>query len=249
MNKIILVIGLTGQINSGKDTLGDAIATVARENGFTVLRRGFGDALKEEVANALDRWTWPQWLEAFRLGHGNQKLLRQILNDTFMIGTGSLDNCLGLIPTRDYRGAGPECLAAMHDRDKKEQFRALMQWWGTEYRRACFSQNYWLEQIGLYIDQETAALPDGGKLLLFIPDVRFPNELSYVQDQLTGYCIRIERPSTDVYGDHAHPSETALLEFVDQFNMTIINDSTLEKFVANGTLAFGAAMSWRFGGS
>ena len=60
--------------------------------------------------------------------------------------------------------------------------RALLQWWGTEYRRAK-DPLYWVRRVAHAIEPERD---------YFITDVRFPNEVALVR-ALGGVIVRIER--------------------------------------------------------
>jgi hypothetical protein len=83
----------------------------------------------------------------------------------------------------------------------------LLQWWGTEYRRNNFGQDYWVKR--------TFANIPANLDIAIISDVRFPNEAEAVE-QRHGYTVNVQRLRKDgsLYTDPsrsaAHPSETAL---------------------------------------
>jgi hypothetical protein len=83
----------------------------------------------------------------------------------------------------------------------------LLQWWGTEYRRNNFGENYW-------VDKMFASIPANLDIAL-VSDVRFPNEGDGVK-QRGGYCVNVQRLREDgsqyFSSDRPvdHPSETAL---------------------------------------
>lgn len=87
----------------------------------------------------------------------------------------------------------------------------LLQWWGTEYRRNNFGENYWIDKL-------FASIPANTDIAL-ISDVRFPNEADGIK-QRGGYTVNVQRLredgtqylSTDRPSDH--PSEIAL----DKYN-------------------------------
>jgi hypothetical protein len=98
--------------------------------------------------------------------------------------------------------------------------RRILQWWGTEYRRAQ-DHDYWTKawaaKIGDYDLQQ-------GQLL--VDDIRFSNELTVLREQ-KGLIIKIERPGFD--GANNHSSETSLDDF-SGWDGVIVNDGTLEQF-------------------
>jgi hypothetical protein len=100
--------------------------------------------------------------------------------------------------------------------------RRILQWWGTEYRRAQ-DADYWTKAW-----QRKVASYDLGAVHILVDDVRFMNELEAVRS-LGGQIIKIERPGFVVAGNHA--SETAL-DGYDDWCREICNAGTLEQFIA-----------------
>ena len=96
----------------------------------------------------------------------------------------------------------------------KTQFRPVLQWWGTDFRRAS-NDKYWLDE---WVKRGVNRPSD---TILVAPDVRFKNEADLVR-WLGGILIRVERKTTQ---HDSHLSETALDEY--KFDYTITNDSTL----------------------
>ncbi len=62
------------------------------------------------------------------------------------------------------------------DRDKKEEFRDLLVWWG-QYRRRTVSVDYWLNRALEAIDMKPEAL------VVAVDDCRFPNEYDALKDR------------------------------------------------------------------
>lgn len=98
--------------------------------------------------------------------------------------------------------------------------RRILQWWGTEYRRAQ-DPDYWTKAWGRKIEQ----LDLKGTLVL-VDDVRFMNELNVIREH-DGLIVKIERPGFD--GANSHSSETSLDDY-QAWDAIIINDGTLEQF-------------------
>lgn len=98
--------------------------------------------------------------------------------------------------------------------------RRILQWWGTEYRRAQ-DPDYWTKAWARKISQY-----DPNTTHILIDDVRFINELNSIKEQ-GGLIVKIERPGFN--GANNHASETALDDYRD-WDAVIRNDGTLEQF-------------------
>jgi len=101
---------------------------------------------------------------------------------------------------------------------KKEMFRPILQWWGTDFRRDMNGNDYWVEQLAHayhYLKNET---------LTVVTDVRFANEAKFIKDN-GGLLVRVNR----VFGSAAdlHRSETSLDGF--NFDLVVDNNGTLEQ--------------------
>lgn len=84
--------------------------------------------------------------------------------------------------------------------------RKLLQWWGTEYRRAQHPA-YWVKKLFKTIDAEKPQVA-------LVTDVRFFNELFALKEKRpdrVGYCIRIDREGFDDSATNSgHVSEQEL---------------------------------------
>jgi len=100
----------------------------------------------------------------------------------------------------------------------KAQFRPLLQWWGTDFRRHFQGDDYWVKKlISKLVDAA-----DHGVGLVVVPDVRFQSEAAVVK-QIGGCLVRIGRP-TQLIDDHL--SETDLDSYKG-FDHIVINNGTL----------------------
>lgn len=114
--------------------------------------------------------------------------------------------------------------------------RRILQWWGTEYRRAQ-DPDYWTKAWSRKIEGF-----DLENIHVLIDDVRFMNELNTIKAH-GGLIVKIERPGFS--GANNHASETSLDDY-DDWSYVIVNDGTLEEFkqkvtelkdiLTNGTL-------------
>lgn len=98
--------------------------------------------------------------------------------------------------------------------------RRILQWWGTEYRRAQ-DPDYWTKAW-----ERKVSGYDLQKLHILVDDVRFINELKMLKG-LAAKIIKIDRPGFAAAGNHA--SETSLDDYQDWCRV-ILNDGTLEEF-------------------
>lgn len=99
----------------------------------------------------------------------------------------------------------------------KPDFRKMLQWWGTDFRRKFKHDNYWIEQLFRNI---LAQPPEVG--LVVVPDVRFLNEATYIKEA-GGLLIRVTRPLPN---DDKHISETDLDDY--KFSDILLNTGTLD---------------------
>src|SRR6266705_2754477 len=121
------IIGLAGQMGSGKDTAAAYLVDI-----YKYTRVAFADGVREEVTEDLRR-------------------------------------CSDGIP-----------LEEVYAKPTTPRMRAILQRWGTEYRRAQ-DTDYWVK----YASQKMKALQDQAKgaAAFAVSDVRFPNEAAMIREQ------------------------------------------------------------------
>ena len=100
--------------------------------------------------------------------------------------------------------------------------RRILQWWGTEYRRAQ-DPDYWTKAWGRKVEQFDLA-----RMHVLVDDVRFINELNVIKEH-GGLIVKIERPGFD--GANNHASETSLDEY-QAWDRVVVNNGTLDAFKA-----------------
>jgi len=98
--------------------------------------------------------------------------------------------------------------------------RRILQWWGTEYRRAQ-DHDYWTKAW-----ERKLLEYDLNAVHILVDDVRFINELDTIKKH-GGTFIKIERPGFN--GANNHSSENSLDGYGD-WNLVIRNDGSLEEF-------------------
>ncbi len=101
----------------------------------------------------------------------------------------------------------------------KAQFRTILQWWGTEFRRHYFGADYWIKQMA-----EEVRVMQRVVDVLFITDVRFPNEADWVRSQ-SGVMVRVER---DTGHSDNHSTETEMDSY-KHYDYTIENNASINE--------------------
>jgi len=98
----------------------------------------------------------------------------------------------------------------------KERWRPILQWWGVEFRRHYFGQDYWVRKMMeklLVMDEDIAV----------VTDVRFRDEADFIRAS-GGFVLRVER---ETGLQDSHSSETGL-DGYQHFREVIRNDGSLE---------------------
>ena len=203
----MILIGLAGRAGSGKDSVADYLV---RRYGF--IQFSFADALRREVS------------AAFGVTEG---LLRD--RDTKEMETPllALRNCVdtGFVPIARAE------IAKWHydsyfDLDALPLSpRQVLQWWGTQYRRAQDSE-YWVNKAtdSIVALRGRAAYPELMPQLFVCSDVRFANEQAWVHATPGGNVWHVYRDS--VAAVCAHESENPLPVLAGE--REIFNYHTLE---------------------
>lgn len=101
----------------------------------------------------------------------------------------------------------------------KDNFRLILQGWGTDFRRKLHGDDYWIRKLG----NKLLHTPYTCQLVL-IPDVRFHNEVSFIKE-LNGQVWNVVR---FLGTDDRHTSETELVDY-HKFDSVIDNTGTLEQ--------------------
>ena len=99
----------------------------------------------------------------------------------------------------------------------KKEFRPMLQWWGTDFRRNFHGQDYWIMRW-LQTMHRWAFKPT----VLLCSDVRFHNEANVIRE-LSGTLIRVERSVSSSVDMHA--SEVEQLSIPCDY--TIFNNGSL----------------------
>lgn len=213
-----MFISFRGAIGAGKT---EASTYLVKKYGF--VRVSFADPLKLEVFDFL-------WRSYEPVTEEEAKLWKRFRDETGVID---------LFPVPDRVFPGKE-LYDIGNADKlawvnsqKATLRPLLQWWGTEYRRA-ENEDYWVDQAETFM---TGLLTEGKSIVM--DDARFENEFELIEalggvqvfiDNPNAEKLAIERSGGGAVGIKGHESEK-LLDKDDPRNTTVIlNDQGLEEF-------------------
>lgn len=113
--------------------------------------------------------------------------------------------------------------------EHKENFRLILQGWGTDFRRNLCNKEYWTEQwLKRCLKEERAAF-------IVCPDVRFKNEAETIR-KVDGKLFRVRRRSLAEEDNHA--SETELTDSNFGYDDWIDNDGSLEDLTKNVNKTF-----------
>jgi len=107
------------------------------------------------------------------------------------------------------------------------QFRTLMQWWGTEYRRKD-NDTYWVDQLQAKLQ---ASIKEHD--VTIIEDLRFPIEYNHLKE-LGATLVHVTRLGGDFEETAAHYSEQALDSPEYRWDYAMVNASTREAFARQG---------------
>lgn len=158
------VLSFRGPLGCGKTTAATYFTTLYNN----VVKISFADALKVEVFNAVWYGKLPTevdaaglWIDMFPAPYSDFPGIR--LSD---------------LSSKDK-------LAWVNNPANKRDLRELLQYWGTEYRRAQ-DENYWVNQ---WVGAARMALNDG--ITVVVDDARFPNERKAI-NELGGYEIYLD---------------------------------------------------------
>lgn len=208
-----ILFGFGYRSRSGKDS---AVAEIIKQCGgqYDVRRYAFADELKREVTQAVD---------AFPAGQRDIRLLWD--DDYHLVREDGV-----FVQLKEYPWVKYE-----EDADMSDPFcpygkqRALLQFWGTEFRRNV-NPDYWVTKVAKRLEKEKPEVA-------LITDMRFPNEMEFIKKY--GETVRVDRPDLPALTPQSHPSEKALSLVPDEeWTCILENNGTLEEFKEKSVQAF-----------
>lgn len=215
-----LLIGTSGKLASGKDTITDAV--INKLGGGEYYHLSLSRPLKDEAQEVL---------EDIRSSKSRQEAIKKIIARN--VGRQEAFDIVNLA----YFGAKTQ--PDITTRDRTNWIRSMLQYWGVEVRRAQ-DESYWLNKAILNAAEEISK----GKNII-ITDIRFPDEVERLQT--IGFTVvRLDitpetqiarlrgRDGLEIDPDAlAHATEVSLDDFKG-FNIRVNNDEiTLDEVVDN----------------
>jgi hypothetical protein len=108
--------------------------------------------------------------------------------------------------------------------ENKDNFRLILQGWGTDFRRKMHGDDYWIKKTGLAL--HTSVMSDQADIYVFT-DLRFTNEANFLRD-CGAVIVRVNRDLSTV---DEHSSEVDLDGY--RFDFVINNSSTLNNLASD----------------
>jgi hypothetical protein len=200
-----MIIGISGRIGSGKDTIGEIIQGLSITNGGREFEiKKFAGKLKQiaSLLTAID-------VKDFE----DQEFKKNLLD----VEWGTVQN----VPLNSIPPFADMQFNVMMS------VREFLQKLGTEAMRDGLHTNVWVN--ALMCDYRRPKMSEYNPSNWIITDVRFPNELEAIND-MNGLTIRVVRPQIETANfKPQHPSETALDDA--EFDYEIINDGSVDDLI------------------
>ena len=219
-----MIIGISGKIGSGKDTVGKMIQyilTPKDSNEFSL-----GDYLNDKSSYLFrgNNYEFKKFADkiknivCFLLGCTKNQLENREFKEKELGEEWNkyvIENQYGTYYFDNYQEALESHGSHYEPKLIKLTPRKFMQLLGTEAGRDILHPNIWVNSLMSDYKEDSKWI---------ITDVRFPNELKAVKDK-EGITLRIVRPSSE-HLSSSHISETALDR--SDFDYTILNNGSLE---------------------
>jgi len=207
-----LIIGLSGRMGSGKDT----VANMIKEKFQNVEILHFSDALKNiclDVFNCTYQQVYGQEKEV-------EFFTPLVITHDHILELMYWIQKSRVIP--NYKNIADNAYSLLSEFIGKEMRtpRQLMQLLGTEMIRGCFVDSYHIDYTDLRVTLST-------KDIILIPDVRFFNEKEWLRSK-GGIAVLVVGRQREKYHQYAsHASESELAEDQD-YDYVLNNTGTLE---------------------
>ena len=192
----MLILGLAGEPGCGKNTIAGYLTA---RYGF--VQFAFSDALYHEVAEAY--------------GLENEDLLRDWVTKELRTERLALEHCRDKQFAERMENAAVVSSWAgegLHELDSPLSPRQVLQWWGTEYRRAQ-DKNYWIHKAKNFVTgiRALAPYPEHKAQFFVETGTRFLNEQAFIHSY-GGNVWHVRRAGLAKPNEHASNTPLPVLE-------------------------------------
>lgn len=204
----MFILGLAGEAGVGKDTVADYLV-----EKYGYVKFAFSDMLYAEVQLAF--------------GLEGQDLLRDRSTKEISTPRLALKNCadgeFASLAGQLVLAAAPNIQGPVSEEGLSP--RQILQWWGTEYRRAQ-NPNYWLEQNDVFLEKvlKLYAYPEQRPQYFVNTTCRFPNEQAWIHAK-GGNVWHIRRKGVGAINEHISDQRLPVLEGERE----LFNNDTVER--------------------
>lgn len=195
-----IIIGLTGANGAGKDTVAGILSRALHMQRRQSCIMAFADPLYEEVAKAF----------VISIEQLKERSTKELPIQALM---------LSMCGDPWFHWSIEQACNAPVALEEPRSPRQILQWWGTQYRRAQ-DPLYWVKRFEHRVRQHQEA----GIQHIVVTDVRFADEAATIR-ALGGQIWRLHRPNLPASGT-GHVSEVTGLEFDPE--ATILNSGSLD---------------------
>lgn len=175
------LVGISGKMGSGKDTVASLLAEMLYRRGDGVVIRSFADGLKDEVARIVTYALMSQSKQDFcdsvtswsRISSTQAQELLKVLHPL-------------IASLLEQRVESNEVTAELLYRNPADKplVREVLKFWGNDVRRAQ-NPDYWVDMTAVYAKEQV-----GSGVSCIIPDVRRQNEAGFINDS-GGLLVRL----------------------------------------------------------
>lgn len=178
----MILIGLAGQARCGKGTVADYLV---RRFGF--VKFAFSDALYHEISQAFG--VSIEFLKGESKDVPSALLALKNCSDSDFVGV-----AFGLVA-----GENPDTFGPLEEIPNSP--RRILQWWGTDYRRAQ-QENYWIYKAQQFLDavHDAAKYPEQRQQYFVEEGTRFENERGWIKSFDGGNIWHIHREGVNAPG-------------------------------------------------